>query len=104
LGRHGPPSVRLAADVFGKSRVGIMFAWITAAHQLGAATAAFGAGALRTWLGGYQVSFIAAGLLCLAAVGLVLRIGPASGRRTLPLRPAEARRTELSSSSRHPLR
>jgi hypothetical protein len=97
LGRHGPPSVRLAADVFGKSRVGIMFAWITA-------TAAFGAGALRTWLGGYQVSFIAAGLLCLAAVGLVLRIGPASGRRTLPLRPAEARRTELSSSSRHPLR
>ncbi len=84
-----PPTVRLAADVFGKARVGIMFGWIAAAHQLGAATAAFGAGALRTWLGGYQVSFMAAGLLCLAAVGLVLRIGAAKRGGALPLRPAE---------------
>jgi MFS family permease len=84
-----PPTVRLAADVFGKARVGIMFGWIAAAHQLGAATAAFGAGALRTWLGSYQVSFMAAGLLCLAAVGLVLRIGATSRGGALPLRPAE---------------
>lgn len=81
-----PPTVRLAADAFGKHRVGVMFGWIVAAHQLGAATAAFGAGALRTWLGSYQVGFTVAGLLCLAAVALVLRIGAASrgGARLLP--------------------
>ena len=36
--------------------------------------AAFAAGALRTWLGDYQVTFISAGLLCLIACGLVIRI------------------------------
>ena len=42
--------------------------------RLGAAIAAFGAGALRTWLGDYQVAFITAGLLCILACGLVMRI------------------------------
>ena len=85
-----PPTVRLTADVFGKRDVGVMFGWISAAHQLGAATAAFGAGALRTWLGGYQVAFMASGLLCLLAAGLVIRIGQASKGDLLRPRPAEA--------------
>lgn len=51
------------------------FGWILAAHQLGAATAAFGAGALRTIFSDYQVSFITAGILCLVASGMVIRIG-----------------------------
>ncbi len=84
-----PPTVRLTADAFGKRNVGIMFGWILAAHQMGAATAAFGAGALRTWLGSYQVSFMSAGLLCLIAAGLVIRIGAASRGGVLPVRPAE---------------
>jgi hypothetical protein len=70
-----PPTVRLTADIFGKGNVGILFGWIFAAHQLGSATAAFGAGALHTWLGNYQISFMSAGLLCLVAAGLVIRIG-----------------------------
>ena len=49
-----PPTARLAADAFGKERVGIMFGWIVAAHQLGAATAAWGAGAVRSAVGDYQ--------------------------------------------------
>ena len=85
-----PPTVRLAANVFGKRNVGVMFGWISAAHQLGAATAAFGAGALRTWLGSYQVAFMASGLLCLLAAGLVIRIGQASKGDLLRPRPAEA--------------
>lgn len=70
-----PPTVRLAADSFGKENVGVVYGWISASHQLGAATAAFGAGALRTWLGSYQVSFLSAGVLCLVAAGMVIRIG-----------------------------
>ncbi len=42
-----PPTVRLAARIFGTDRGPIMFGWIAAAHQLGAALAAFAAGALR---------------------------------------------------------
>ena len=70
-----PPTTRLTADIFGKRNVGIVFGWIFAAHQLGAATAAFGAGELRTVFGDYQISFITAGLLCLVASGMVIRIG-----------------------------
>jgi sugar phosphate permease len=35
-----PPTVKLAAQTFGKERAGPVFGWIFAAHQLGAATAA----------------------------------------------------------------
>src|SRR5439155_87521 len=76
-----PPTARLAADTFGRENVGIMFGWIAASHQLGAATAAYGGGLLHTWLGDYQVTFMSAGLVCLIAAGLVLRIGQASGPR-----------------------
>ncbi|MDZ8050046.1 MAG: MFS transporter [Aulosira sp. ZfuVER01] len=70
-----PPTVRLVANAFGKENVGVMFGWIVAGHQLGAATAAFGAGALRTWQGSYLQAFIFSGVLCLIAAVLVLRIG-----------------------------
>ncbi|HEX3176805.1 MAG TPA: MFS transporter [Methylomirabilota bacterium] len=70
-----PPTSRLAADTFGRANVGIMYGWIATSHQLGAATAAYGGGLLRTWLGDYQVTFVTAGLACLVAAGLVLRIG-----------------------------
>jgi MFS family permease len=84
-----PPTVRLAADTFGKRRVGVMFGWIAAGHQVGAATGALGAGVVRTWLGSYQVAFMASGLLCLIAAGLVIRIGRASRGELFPA-PAEA--------------
>ena len=69
-----PPTVAITAQVFGRERVGIVFGWIFGAHQLGAAAAAFGAGAARTWFGDYQGAFITAGLLSLVAAGLVIRI------------------------------
>ena len=43
-----PPTVALTADAFGRERVGILFGWIFAAHQFGAAFAAYGAGWIRT--------------------------------------------------------
>lgn len=67
-----PPTVRLVADRFGKERVGPVFGWVFAAHQFGGSLAAFGAGALHTWLGDYLVAFMTAGILCLVATGLIL--------------------------------
>lgn len=69
-----PPTVALTANAFGRERVGVVFGWIFGAHQLGAAVAAWGAGAARTWLGDYQSAFVTAGLLSLVASGLVIRI------------------------------
>ena len=83
-----PPTVRLTAQIFGAARGPIMFGWIAAAHQLGAAMAAFGAGALRTALGTYLEAFMFAGLLCLGAALMVLFIGR-SGQERLPI-PAPA--------------
>jgi sugar phosphate permease len=73
-----PPTVRLTAQIFGSARGPIMFGWIAAAHQLGAALAAFGAGTLRTALGTYFEAFMLAGLLCLGAALMVLLIGRGS--------------------------
>jgi predicted MFS family arabinose efflux permease len=73
-----PPTIALSSGVLGRASGGIVFGWVFASHQLGAAFAASAAGTLRTWLGDYQVAFISAGLLCLIASGLVIRIGRAS--------------------------
>lgn len=69
-----PPTVRLTADAFGRENTGVMFGWIFASHQVGAALAATFAGAVRTYLGDYLVAFILSGIICLLAAGLVLRI------------------------------
>ncbi|HTR08925.1 MAG TPA: MFS transporter [Paraburkholderia sp.] len=69
-----PPTVRLATDVYGKERAPIVFGWVVAGHQLGAAFAAFGAGLLRSSLGTYTVASMISGGLCLVASFLVLRI------------------------------
>ena len=69
-----PPTVALTADTFGRERVGVVFGWIFASHQLGAGVAAFGAGASETLLGSYAPAFVAAAVLSLLASVIVLRI------------------------------
>jgi predicted MFS family arabinose efflux permease len=73
-----PPTVRLTADRFGREQAGIVFGWIVAAHQLGAAFAAYAAGWLRTSTGTYTLAFASAGALCVIAALGVQAIG--SGR------------------------
>ena len=80
-----PPTIALTTQTFGRQQGSIVFGWIFASHQLGAAFAAFSAGAMRTWLGDYQLTFISAGLLCLIASGLVIRIARPATRPGLPL-------------------
>lgn len=69
-----PPTVRLTAEVFGREKASIVFGWVVAAHQVGAAFAAFTAGALRTGFGSYAPAFIGAGVLCVIAAFGVLPI------------------------------
>ncbi len=70
-----PPTVALTAKVFGRERVGLMFGWIVAAHQVGAAMAAWGAGWIRTSEGAYDHAFLISGSLCVLTAGAVLCIG-----------------------------
>jgi sugar phosphate permease len=74
-----PPTVKLTAATFGRDKAGIVFGWIFAAHQIGAATAAFGAGFSRSELMTYLPAFYTAGVACLVAAILAITIR--SGRR-----------------------
>jgi len=69
-----PPTVRLTMQRFGAERANLVFGWIFAGHQLGAGTAAFGAGLSRTVLATYLPAFFVAGALCMVASLIVLAI------------------------------
>ena len=86
-----PPTVKLIADRFGRERAAIVFGWVFAGHQIGAATAAFGAGFSRTEFASYLPAFFIAGALCLIAAGLVLTIARPTAAGFNATAPAPAR-------------
>ena len=60
-----PPTVRLTAERFGAEKANLTFGRIFTAHQLGAATAAFGAGFSRSDFATYLPALDVAGVACL---------------------------------------
>ncbi len=70
-----PPTVALARQAFGVEKTGLVFGWIMASHQIGAAIAAAVAGAIRTNEGSYDHAFLIAGGLCLLSAASVLFAG-----------------------------
>jgi len=85
-----PPTVKLTSHYFGAARANVVFGWIFAGHQIGAATAAYGAGLVRTEWSTYLPAFFIAGTACIVAALFVLSLGrvdagPAS--RTAVLEP-----------------
>ena len=74
-----PPTVKLTADKFGREKAGIVFGWVFAGHQIGAASAAFGAGLTRTLFDTYLPAFFVAGALCIVAALAVLTVRRSSG-------------------------
>jgi hypothetical protein len=58
-----PPTVALANRAFGTKKAPILFGWIAASHQIGAAAAAFFASASRTATGSYLASLVTAGFV-----------------------------------------
>ena len=79
-----PPTARLATEAFGDRDGPIVFGWIAASHQLGAATAAIGAGVIRASQGQYFDAFIIAGTAGLVAgvASLMIRKTVATGAAT----------------------
>jgi sugar phosphate permease len=67
-----PPTVALTRQAFGAEKTSLVFGWILAAHQVGAALAATFAGFIRTFQGSYDRAFFFAGVLCMiSAVGVL---------------------------------
>jgi predicted MFS family arabinose efflux permease len=68
-----PPTITLCRQHFGADGP-IVFGWVFASHQVGAAVAATGAGLVRDFSGDYNPAWIAAGILCLFAAVMSVRI------------------------------
>ncbi|CAM5425680.1 MFS transporter [Kitasatospora aureofaciens] len=68
-----PPTVALCRRHFGEDAP-IVFGWVLAAHQIGAAVVAGLAGLARDALGNYDLTWYGAGALCAVAVGLCLAL------------------------------
>jgi len=86
-----PPTVKLTADRFGREKAGIVFGWVFAGHQIGAASAAFGAGLIRTVYFTYLPAFFIAGALCIIAALAVISVRKSSGAATAAVAPVPAR-------------
>lgn len=69
-----PATSILAANLFGKHNVGVVFGWIFFAHQLGAAIASYGASVIHSSAGNYALTFTVAGMFAILSTGLVWTI------------------------------
>ncbi|MEO5877282.1 MAG: MFS transporter [Streptosporangiaceae bacterium] len=61
-----PPTVALCRKLYGRDAA-IVFGWVFASHQVGAAVAATFAGVTRDHLGDYDLAWYGAGVLCVVA-------------------------------------
>jgi MFS family permease len=85
-----PPTVKITADRFGREKAGMVFGWIFAGHQIGAASAAFGAGLVRTVYSTYLPAFFVAGALCIIAAVAIISVRKSSGSVVATPAPARA--------------
>jgi MFS family permease len=65
-----PPTVALTNEVFGRELGPVVFGWVFASHQIGAAFAAWAAASIRTATGDYFIAFLSAAALCAVAAGI----------------------------------
>jgi predicted MFS family arabinose efflux permease len=79
-----PPTVTLCREYFGASGP-VVFGWVFASHQFGAAIAASTAGLLRDQLGTYNAAWYGAGALAILASLLSLMLF--AGKRLKPIAP-----------------
>jgi predicted MFS family arabinose efflux permease len=78
-----PPTVALCRQAFG-DKSPVIFGWVFASHQLGAAAVAWGAGEIRDAFGTYTPAWYAAGALCLLAA--TMSVGVNRGGRPATLK------------------
>jgi len=75
-----PPTVALCREIFGKDGP-IVFGWVFASHQIGAAIAAFTAGLVRDSTGEYTIAWFGAAGLCMIAA--IVSVGISRKARVL---------------------
>ncbi|MGP4112220.1 MFS transporter [Streptomyces sp. 4N509B] len=80
-----PPTIALCREHFGEDGT-VVFGWVLASHQLGAAVVSFTAGAIRDATGDYDLAWISSGALCAVASVMVMVIRR-EGREATELRP-----------------
>jgi MFS family permease len=77
-----PPTVKLTVQAFGRDKGPVVFGWIYAGHQIGAATMAAAAGASRDALATYMPAFFLGGAACIVAGALMFVLsGPRNPAR-----------------------
>ncbi len=76
-----PPTVALCRQLFGDDAP-VVFGWVFASHQVGAAFAVVAAGVVRDNLGDYALAWYVAGALAVIAAALSLRIPHPTRSRT----------------------
>jgi len=69
-----PPTAALCREVYGEAG-SVVFGWVFAAHQIGAAVASVGAGVVRDATGQYTMAWVGAACLCLVAAFASTRVG-----------------------------
>ena len=74
LGGHRAADDRVVPQLFRRQRTPVVFGWVFASHQLGAAIAAAGAGRLRDLQGNYDLAFYLAAGLCIVAAALCANV------------------------------
>ncbi|WP_233517641.1 MFS transporter [Geodermatophilus marinus] len=90
-----PPTLALCREHFG-ARAPVVFGWVFASHQVGAAIAAYGGGVIRDVTGSYDLAWFLAGALCVAAAAMSVSIrrnrpdAPAGDDPGLPPSPTQA--------------
>lgn len=62
-----PPTVSISRQIFGTQKSGIIYGWIFASHQAGAAVAAYGGGLIYKLFNSYTWAFFLAGVFCVLA-------------------------------------
>jgi MFS family permease len=79
-----PPTVALCRQAFGEEGT-IVFGWVFASHQIGAAIASFVAGSIRDATGAYTIAWFGAAGLCGMAALISLGIGRRPERSRPPV-------------------
>ena len=82
-----PPTAAICRQVFGADG-SVVFGWVFAAHQLGAAAAALAAGAIRDATGQYTYAWFGAAAMCTIAAVVSATIRKDAGRKEVVAVPA----------------
>lgn len=69
-----PPTINISRQIFGIEKSVVVYGWIFAAHQLGSAVAAGGAGIIYKVFNSYSWAFALAGMFCILASLFVIVI------------------------------